>query len=101
MLGVALKLKGGIVTLCNNISELFNFQLSTEEWTILGKIYKFLINFKILTTYLGGEKYVTLPLVIVSFNLLIDKIESIMLPLDCKSDRSKTDNYFSLQILSR
>ncbi|XP_066585170.1 uncharacterized protein [Prorops nasuta] len=91
MLGIALKLKGGIVTLCNNISELFNFQLMTEEWTILERIQKFLINFKTLSSKLGGEKYVTLPFVIVSFNLLIDKIEDVILELDRKINRSTID----------
>ncbi|XP_066599993.1 uncharacterized protein [Prorops nasuta] len=100
MLGVALKLKKGIVTLCNNIPELYSFQLSVEEWTLLEKIYKHLINFKLLTTKLGGEKYVTLPLVIVSFNLLIDKIESVMFELDCKSDRNATDETLIIALRS-
>lgn len=50
-----------------------------------------MINFKILSTKLGGEKYVTLPLVIVSFNLLLDKIEKTIFDLDAKSDRSEID----------
>jgi len=41
------------------------------------RVFKFLINFKILTTRLEGDKYVTLPQVIVSLNLLLDKVESI------------------------
>lgn len=55
------------------------------------KIHKFLINFKLLSTKLGGDKYVTLPLVIVSFNLLLDKIESMVKQLDEKPNRSEVD----------
>ncbi|CAD6236489.1 GSCOCG00008209001-RA-CDS, partial [Cotesia congregata] len=75
MIGVALKLKQGIITLCNSVLELDHFNICEEEWTVLEKIHKFLINFKNLTTRLGGDKYVTLPFVIISFNLLLDRIE--------------------------
>ncbi|XP_066582005.1 uncharacterized protein [Prorops nasuta] len=91
MLGAAITLKGGIITLCQNISELSNFQISSEEWIIFEKVHKFLINFKILSTKLGGEQYVTLPLVIVSFNLLIDKIEATTKQLNDKKDRNNID----------
>lgn len=59
-------------------------------------LYKFLINFKILTTRLGGEKYVTLPHVIVSFNLLLDKIETTIKQLDDKIIRSDIDEQLIL-----
>jgi len=76
MLGVALKLKKGIITLSSILPELIEFQISEAEWFIFEKVHKFLINFKSLSTRLGGEKYVTLPQVVVSFNLLVDKIET-------------------------
>lgn len=44
-----------------------------------------------MSTKLGGEKYVTLPLVIVSFNLLLDKIESMVIQLDEKPNRCEVD----------
>ncbi|XP_050525407.1 uncharacterized protein LOC126896548 [Daktulosphaira vitifoliae] len=46
MLGVTLKLKKGIVTLCNNVPELTDFQISEDKWIIFEKVYKFLINFR-------------------------------------------------------
>lgn len=91
MLGVALKLKGGVTTLCSIVPELSNFKILHLEFVIFDKIFKFLINFKILTTKLGGEKYVTLPLVIVSFNLLIDKIENTINHLYTKLNRTEID----------
>ena len=65
MLGAALKLKGGINTLCGIIPELNEFRISESEWSIIEKVFKFLLNFKILTNKLGGEKYTTLPIVMV------------------------------------
>lgn len=91
MLAVALKLKGGIITLCSNVPELADFQILEEEWQIIEKVYKFLINFKVLTTKLGGDKYTTLPFVIVSFNLLLDKIEATVRQLDEKIKRTEVD----------
>lgn len=81
MLGVALKLKKGIITLSSILPELTEFQISKDEWFIFEKVHKFLINFKSLSTRLGGEKYVTLPQVVVSFNLLVDKIETTITQL--------------------
>ncbi|XP_026314075.1 uncharacterized protein LOC113225838 [Hyposmocoma kahamanoa] len=91
IIGLCLKLKPGINILCTSVSDLSNFVISEIDWKILEKIYKFLINFKLLTTKLGGEKYVTLPLVIVSFNLLLDKIEAMIKQLDDKPNRTEVD----------
>lgn len=96
MIGIALKLKQGISTFCSSVAELNEFQIIDEEWVILEKIHKFLINFKNLTTKLGGDKYVTLPFVIVSFNLLLDRIETVMTQLDSKIPRSEVDEQLIL-----
>ncbi|XP_066598831.1 uncharacterized protein [Prorops nasuta] len=72
MLGVAIKLK-------------------KEKWVIMEKVNKILINFHLLTTKLGGENYATLPLVIVSFNLLLDKLENMIKQLDVNLNRNKID----------
>ncbi|CAK1595752.1 unnamed protein product [Parnassius mnemosyne] len=91
MIGFGLKVRTGINILCTTVTELNDFQITDNEWQILEKIHKFLINFKLLSTKLGEEKYVTLPLVIVSFNLLLDKIESMVNQLDEKHNRSEVD----------
>lgn len=84
-------MRTGINILCISVTDLNDFQITDSEWQILEKIHKFLINFKLLSKKLGGEKYVTLPLVIVSFNLLLDKIESMVKQLDEKPNRSEVD----------
>ncbi|CAD6239788.1 GSCOCG00012569001-RA-CDS, partial [Cotesia congregata] len=52
--------------------------------------------FKNLTTRLGGDKYVTLPFVIVSFNLLLDRIELLTNQLDSKHKRTAIDEQLIL-----
>lgn len=91
MIGFGLKVRAGIDILCSSVTELNDFQITANEWQVLEKLHKFLINFKLLSTKLGGDKYVTLPLVIVSFNLLLDKIESMVKQLDEKPNRSEVD----------
>lgn len=91
MIGIALKLRQGIVTLCSSVPELNKFQIVEKEWQILEKIHKFLVNFKNLTTKLGGDKYITLPFVVVAFNLLLDRIETVTKQLDSKIERSEVD----------
>lgn len=96
MLGVALKLKKGIITLSSILPELTEFQISKDEWFIFEKVHKFLINFKSLSTRLAGEKYVTLPQVVVSFNLLVDKIETTITQLDENILRTAIDEQLIL-----
>ncbi|CAK1582932.1 unnamed protein product [Parnassius mnemosyne] len=75
MIGFGLKVRTGINILRTSVTELNDFQITDSEWQILEKIHKFLINFKLLSTKLGGEKYVTLPLVII-FIILYIKLNS-------------------------
>lgn len=48
-------------------------------------------NFKKVSNLLGGDQYVTLPSLIVAFNLLIDKVESIAAALEVKSEKTDVD----------
>lgn len=50
--------------------QLDEFRLIKIEWLIIDKVFN-----KTLTRNLRGDKYTTLPLVIVSINSLIDKVE--------------------------
>ncbi|CAI6356509.1 unnamed protein product [Macrosiphum euphorbiae] len=96
MLGVALKLKKGIITLSSILPELTEFQISKDEWFIFEKVHKFLINSKSLSTRLAGEKYVTLPQVVVSFNLLVNQIETTITQLDENILRTAIDGQLIL-----
>lgn len=51
---------------------------------------------KLLSKKLKGHKYVTLPLGIISFNLLLDKIEYMVIQLDDKPERIKMDERYIL-----
>lgn len=67
------------------------FTLNEDEWETLTQIYRFLKHFKNLSEKFGGQKYDTLPTVIVAFHMLIDKIQNIVHDLDNKADRSKVN----------
>jgi len=67
------------------------FLLTVDERYLLTQIHLFLKNFKLVSTLLGGDKYATLPLVIVAFNVLLDKIENIKNLLNDKEGRRQTD----------
>lgn len=72
----ALQLRPAFNGFCEANFNLNQFRLNDNEWLLLEKVVKMLKNFKTLSENLGGDKYVTLPMVIVSFNLLLDKLES-------------------------
>ncbi|CAD6208000.1 GSCOCG00010277001-RA-CDS, partial [Cotesia congregata] len=50
-------------------------RLNENEWLLLEQICIFLKNFKIVSKAICGEKYVTLPIVVVAFNILISDID--------------------------
>lgn len=91
MLDVGLKLKPALRLLWISFKELTKFQLSEDEWLLLEQIHKFLRNVKIVSDIIAGEKYPTLPLVIVAFNVLVSKIENIIFSLDAPEERNKID----------
>lgn len=84
-------MKTAINLLCENNDIFKRFQLNDSEWDLLKNIAVFLRGFKMLSTMLCGEKYVTLPAVVVAFNILLDKVESIIQELDNKQERSEKD----------
>lgn len=43
--------------------------------------------------FIGGDKYITLPRVIVAINMLIDNIEKLIFELDAKLDRNVVDEW--------
>lgn len=75
MLKVAIDLKPALIILNQNIEKIKLYQLNDDEWELLEKVLAFLKHFNQLSTILCGEKYPTLPMVVLSFNMLLDKID--------------------------
>lgn len=96
MLHVAYKLKGALSMLWDTCAEIKNFKLSDLEWSSLDQILIYLKHFKYVSTAIGGEKNAILPTAVVAFNMLVDKIESIVVNLDNKIDRNETDEILLL-----
>lgn len=76
MVNKATKMREALTLLCENDKDLQSLQLLQSDWDVLSAVVKYLRYFKTLSTTLCSEKYVTLSLVIVGFNMLVDKIES-------------------------
>lgn len=91
MLNTALKIKEALNALCRNNICLIKLQLTEDEWKLIVNVTTYLKYFKSLTVVLSGDKYVTLPLVIIGFNMLLDKIESLINILDNKENRDLVD----------
>lgn len=96
MLEVAIKMRLALDLFWKNCDKVAEYKLSADEWSHLTQIQNFLIDFKKVSTILGGDRYVTLPLVIVAFNLLVTKIEKTIFDLDDKSDRNEVDEILLL-----
>lgn len=89
MLKVALLLKPALIGLFQSNSAFHMYLLSEEEWRLCSEVQKFLKHFKTVSTVLGGDSYVSLPYVIVAFNMLLDKIKNKMQTLN------RTDKLFN------
>lgn len=96
MMVVALSMRPALDLLWQNCGRLSEFKLNTEEWSLVDQIHQFLRNFEMISTALGGEHYATLPLVIVAFNLLLNRIESTVTALDKKPDPGNVDEILLL-----
>lgn len=75
MLEKAFQMEDALNMLCQNNNSLRHLTISTLEWSTLRTAAKYLQYFKVLSEILSGEKYITLPTVVVGFNLLLDKLE--------------------------
>lgn len=91
MLQSALHLKTALNALLHSFKELRCLQISPSEWEVVETVVTYLKPFDSLSTVLGDQTYVTLPLVIIGFNMLIDRIEDIVKKIDQKPDRNGTD----------
>jgi len=91
MIKIGLHFKNPINTLCENNVTFSHLKLNQDEWSLLEKFYKYFKVFQTVSTLLGSDKYVTLPMVIVGFNMLLDSIEKQIFELDRKIDRNEID----------
>lgn len=88
MLVVAIKLKRALINLCQTNEEFIHLLLTEDQWILVNLVCKFFKYFKSLSTTLCGETYSTLPLVIVGFNILLDKLEHFLLDLNTKVEEN-------------
>lgn len=91
MIDVALQMRAALEFFCTTDSKLQLLNLTTTEWDLLNTIRKYLMYFKTLSTTLCGDKYITLPLVILGFNLLLDKLETSIQSINEKRRQTVTD----------
>lgn len=75
----------------DNCSDLTNLKIAETNWTILETIVKFLKQFKYVSKILSSDLNVTLPTIVLAFNMLVDKIESITFKLNNKFNRNAQD----------
>lgn len=91
MIFKAAKMREPLTLLCEMDKDIQPLQLLQSDWDVLTAVVKYLRYFKTLSTILCGEKYVTLPLVIVGFNMLVDKLETAIESLKSQSAKNSTD----------
>ena len=91
MLTVFRDLKLSIKSLCENNSEMRNYRISDIEWEAIDIIISYLRIFKQVSDLLSAEKYPTLPVAVLAFNVLLDKVEKIVFDLDKKINRNRLD----------
>lgn len=91
MLNSALSSKNSLNFIVENSPELKCLKMSSQEWATVNSVKNFLVNFKALTTKIEGEKYPTLPMVVVYFNILLDAVEKELVKLSTNQDRTETE----------
>lgn len=98
MLNWSLSVKNALNIFCDNVNFSNQLKLSDNEWVLVSKICSYLRSFKTLSLVLEGEKYCTLPTVVIGVNLLLDKLETWAHELDNKIDRDTNDEQIILCI---
>lgn len=76
MIESGLKMQKALDLLCLTNPKLKIYALKKSDWELLTLVVKHLKNFKILSKILCGDKYITIPLVVVGFNIILDKLQS-------------------------
>ncbi|XP_072375514.1 uncharacterized protein [Diabrotica undecimpunctata] len=91
MLKWSLNMRQALNILCDNVENLKTLKPTDTEWSLIDRICQYLNVFKSISLILEGESYVTLPMVIIGINMMLDRLESWAMELDNKPDRDKTD----------
>lgn len=91
MLQSAEDLKDALNLLCQQNDDLRKYTITSAEWDLIEDLIHFLKDFKRVSEKISGEKYVTLPVAVIAFNCLLDKIEKKCFELDNKNQRDGTD----------
>lgn len=79
MILTAIQMKAALNLFCDNNAGFTIYRLADTEWSLLKELAMYLCHFKVLSTAFCGEKYVTLPLVVIGINMVIDKLERFIL----------------------
>lgn len=84
MLKTAFTMRKALKMLCQDCESLVKFDVSEEEWQSLEKLLPLLSNINYISKLLSHEKAPTLPVAVLAFNVLLDKIENTMTSLIAK-----------------
>lgn len=79
MILTAIQMTAALDFLCDNNVTLTIYRVSEAEWSLLKKLVKYLCHFKALSNVFSGETYATWPLVVIGINMIIDKLEALIL----------------------
>lgn len=91
MIQTSLELRLALDVLTANVENLRKFKISEEEWRLLEKVCGILKYFKSVSKLLSGDKYVTLPVAVVAFNILLDRLENHINTLNPRDDLSDAE----------
>lgn len=92
MIKSAIELKPALNILYQNVPKIHGYRIDENEWFLLEQVAAFLKHFKQISTLLCGESYPTLPIVILSFNMLLDKIDEHIINYQNKFEKTVTDS---------
>lgn len=84
-------MKKSLSAFLQNYKKLKHLLIEEDEWKTLHFPQKYLRSFKQFSVFLGGDKYPTLPSVIIGANILLNDLEKICYSLDSKKERSWSD----------
>lgn len=60
------------------VEQISHLKLSEDHWELVATIYRYLRPFKQCSPALCGERYVNISFVVLAFNMLLDRIDSII-----------------------
>lgn len=64
------------------------WQFTEDEWEVMQRFASFLKNFASVLTLIEGDKYATLPMVVLMYNMVLDKLEATAKQLEQQNTRN-------------